>query len=592
VKRMGETKISDAGPSGRRIMPKTAGMVSILIGLILIFAAVAYTTTYFKITEEELQKAVTYCREYPVTLKVAGQVVSPDVPPVIVKGRTMVPARALYEGVGADIEWKEEDRQVEISMGDSTVLLTIDSRTAVVNGKRTVMDVPPLIIEGRTMIPVRFAAESLGFEVLWDDAGRTVQIMPPDEWMEGGSLPAQGFETGEVVKLPDALASGSGADVSAQLEAYLNSCSNKTVIFPAGRTFILERQLVIHDVENLEIDFNGCLIRLPSGCSWKTRYDTGLSVAISAVTIHDAKNIAIRNYSIDGNSAHISSDQWCVGLWLQDVENFISQDGSFRNSNYHQIVIYGGTRNIQFRGTIFRNHGGATGGAGVSDVFVHNDPNDDFSFIGVRVDNTALKDGQGQCFYIAGYNGYFEDVSTNNCAVPLDIRYGAHVARDFRITNAENVLILQPYPYGNGNAGYARLTASDFSGENIRGSRDGAAGLYIIGCERCHLENFDIDMDTASDYSWYGVRIRKYYSRFPVNDVQISNSEISNASLANVSLESLDRSTAIRSITVSGAGLKTFGVQTASCTAKQYVEDLTAVNCAKYSSEDKMLVLQ
>jgi len=511
---------------------------------------------------------------------------------VIVAGRTLIPARALFEGIGADISWDKATNQVNISMGDSEVVLTIDSKTAIVNGRETTLDVPPLIIDGRTMIPVRFAAESLGFEVNWENDTRTVEIAAPDKSIDENAPVPAAVKTSGTVYLPEELKSGSSQEPSKALEAFINTCSNKKVIFPENRTFVLERQLVIHDVENLVIDFNGCVIRMPDDCSWATRYDTGQSVDLRAVTIHDSVNVAISNYRIDGNSSNIDTDNWCVGLWLQDVKSFTSANGAFVDNNYHQIVIYGGTKDIIFQETYFRDHGGATGGAGISDVFVHNNSDDDFSFIGVEVDNTALRERQDQCFYIAGHNGYFENVVTNNCSVPLDIRYGKHIARDFWITNAERVLILQPYPYGNGSAGYARLTASNFTGKKIKGSIDGAAGLYIIGCDRCHLDDFDIEMDLASSNSWYGIRIRKYYSAYPVKEVVITNTNVENSSIANILMERLDASATMKNITATGAGRTVYGVKTSSCYANQYVEDLVAFNCIKYSSPDNMLVLR
>ena len=131
------------------------------------------------ITQSDIDEGVTFCKNYPVFLQVDGNPVEPDVPPVIIKERTLIPARAVFESMGATVNWDEEARIVEIAMGTSKVLLTIDSKTAFVNGASVAMEVPAMIIDSRTLIPVRFVAESLSWGVGWDDLSRTVKLTSP-----------------------------------------------------------------------------------------------------------------------------------------------------------------------------------------------------------------------------------------------------------------------------------------------------------------------------------------------------------------------------------------------------------------------------
>lgn len=323
---------------------------------------------------------------------------------------------------------------------------------------------------------------------------------------------------------------------SQALEEFLNNCNNKKVVFPHNKTIVLERQLVIYGVDSLEIDFNGCTIQLPNNCAWKVRYDTGEYVPLSAITVHNSSNITLKNYAIDGNSSNISADQRCIGLWLSNTNGFSSINATYKYCNYHQIVIYPGTKNICFTKTTFKDHGGASKPAGISDVFVANDPDDNFSFIDTTVDNTALRERQAQCFYISGYNGVIDTVNTNNCSVPLDVRKGTHIAKNFTINNAELMLMVQPNPIGSTE--FANLTASNFTGTNIKGKRNcGAAGVYIVGCEKVHLNNFLIKMNPKSKYSWYGVRVRKYYSEYPLKNIKITNTEVLNSKISKYKVE-------------------------------------------------------
>jgi len=89
-----------------------------------------------------------------------------DVVGVIVDDRTLVPARGIVESLGGTIEWNSELRQVSIDGADGIhILLTIDSADAIVNDATVELDVPAQIIDGSTMIPVRFVAENLGVNV-------------------------------------------------------------------------------------------------------------------------------------------------------------------------------------------------------------------------------------------------------------------------------------------------------------------------------------------------------------------------------------------------------------------------------------------
>jgi len=99
-----------------------------------------------------------------------------DVMPVIENGRTLVPMRAIFESLGATIEWDDSTKTVKGTKGDVSVELTIGNTVAKVNGNDATLDVPAKIVSDRTMVPVRFISESLGCNVGWDDATKTVII--------------------------------------------------------------------------------------------------------------------------------------------------------------------------------------------------------------------------------------------------------------------------------------------------------------------------------------------------------------------------------------------------------------------------------
>lgn len=88
--------------------------------------------------------------------------------PVIENGRTLVPLRAIFEKIGAEVDWNEADKTVTAQKDDTQISLTIDNTTAVKNGEKIELDVPAKIVNGRTLVPVRFVADCFGVDVDWN----------------------------------------------------------------------------------------------------------------------------------------------------------------------------------------------------------------------------------------------------------------------------------------------------------------------------------------------------------------------------------------------------------------------------------------
>ena len=99
-----------------------------------------------------------------------------DVPAQIIDSRTMVPLRAIFEALGASVEWDDATKTVTSVKGETTVKLTIGQASINVNGEDKALDVPAQIVDSRTLVPVRAIAESFGCEVGWDDPTKTVTI--------------------------------------------------------------------------------------------------------------------------------------------------------------------------------------------------------------------------------------------------------------------------------------------------------------------------------------------------------------------------------------------------------------------------------
>jgi peptide/nickel transport system substrate-binding protein len=99
-----------------------------------------------------------------------------DVAPTIQNGRTLVPMRAIFEALGATVHWDDATRTIRAYRREDAIILELGNRTAWVNGPPRQLDVAPVAVDGRTMVPLRFVAEALGAEVAWVDATRTVTV--------------------------------------------------------------------------------------------------------------------------------------------------------------------------------------------------------------------------------------------------------------------------------------------------------------------------------------------------------------------------------------------------------------------------------
>lgn len=87
--------------------------------------------------------------------------------PVVKDDRTLLPVRAFVEGIGGTVEWDESTQTAALSYNATEIVLTIGETTALVNGREETLDVTPILINERTMLPIRFIAEQFGYTVLW-----------------------------------------------------------------------------------------------------------------------------------------------------------------------------------------------------------------------------------------------------------------------------------------------------------------------------------------------------------------------------------------------------------------------------------------
>ena len=149
------------------------------------FTNVTSNHTIKAVFEKEREQTVLVLQVGKAAFTVNGVAKMLDSPPVIKNGRTLVPIRAIIEALGGTVGWDGTARKATVTLGSAAVELWIElwigKSAAKVNGVSTLIDpanakVVPEIINGRTMLPVRFVSENLGCSVLWADATKTITI--------------------------------------------------------------------------------------------------------------------------------------------------------------------------------------------------------------------------------------------------------------------------------------------------------------------------------------------------------------------------------------------------------------------------------
>jgi hypothetical protein len=139
-----------------------------LYALVNVYRALTQSPDLYEMEEVSLKKGIT------VTLN--GLLLSFDQDPVLEDSRVLVPLRGIFEALDANVSYEPETRQVHAGWEGHEMVLYIGAQTAWVDGKPVVLDVPAKIVNSRTLVPIRFVAESLKATVDWEASSRQVVI--------------------------------------------------------------------------------------------------------------------------------------------------------------------------------------------------------------------------------------------------------------------------------------------------------------------------------------------------------------------------------------------------------------------------------
>lgn len=278
-----------------------------------------------------------------------GQELTFEVPPQIVKGRTLLPLRAIFEALGLEVGWDSGTRTITGSDDNTEIILQIDNINARVNGRDNVLDVPPQIIQDRTLVPVRFIAESLDLNVEWEEESRTVIISEFKELKvhyidvgQGDSVFIQ-LPNGETV-LIDGGSRSSGQIVSDYLEDHeVERLDYLVATHPhedhiGGLTGIIEEydigEIYLPDVSHTSQTFENILLAIQSK-------DKGINKATAGSMILDKDGLSIKILAPEENTDVSNLNNYSIVLRLDYKDNSFLFTGDAETSSEKTMINNG-----------------------------------------------------------------------------------------------------------------------------------------------------------------------------------------------------------------------------------------------------------
>lgn len=190
--------------------------------------------------------------ENNITVQLDGRTLNFDVQPQIIGGRTMVPLRAIFESLGATVEWNNDAKTVTAYNEIYYVQATINDNNMKVNGETRILDIPPLLVNGRTLVPARFVAEAFGAKVDWDAKTSTVHIQSSNKVPPNFT---DGYERAVFSKF-NSFASENGLSGT---KLYLDCIIDRTSIIDTGEYRVILAYLIDNENNNWLAALNGTI---------------------------------------------------------------------------------------------------------------------------------------------------------------------------------------------------------------------------------------------------------------------------------------------------------------------------------------------
>lgn len=141
-----------------------------------LYIAEKYEDDWLSFEGVKPEKMLVYYPEQRIPVYLNNSEICFELDPIIVNGRTLVPMRAVFEALGADVDWDGGTKTVTAKKGDLTVVVQIDSETMRKNNQIISLESPATLYYGTTLVPVRAVSEAFGARVSWNGTERAVYI--------------------------------------------------------------------------------------------------------------------------------------------------------------------------------------------------------------------------------------------------------------------------------------------------------------------------------------------------------------------------------------------------------------------------------
>lgn len=141
-----------------------------------LYIAEKYEDDWLSFNGVREEKMLVYYPEQRIPVYLNNSEICFELDPIIVNGRTLVPMRAVFEALGAKVTWSGETKTATAKKDSLTVTVQIDSDTMRKNNQIISLEAPAMLYYGNTLVPVRAVSEAFGAEVRWSDEERSVYI--------------------------------------------------------------------------------------------------------------------------------------------------------------------------------------------------------------------------------------------------------------------------------------------------------------------------------------------------------------------------------------------------------------------------------
>ncbi|MBT2762406.1 stalk domain-containing protein [Paenibacillus sp. ISL-20] len=220
-----------------------------------------------------------------------------SVSPIVKNGSTLLPIGPIIEQLGGSVSWNNKERKVTIKLNKNTIELWIDSKSANVNGLEKTLDVPPTVIKGRTMLPVRFVTENLRAKVAWDGEMQMVLI----------------YNGGAESKESDWLVYGYKL---ALLDGYQKQEDNRQNLADAVEDIRKEHDKIQYNDSN-PLDYSGKLVHVGDTVGLGTFSGTVKKISGAKILVYWNHASFIVEKGKEQETAKIFGIEWLTNQWME-----------------------------------------------------------------------------------------------------------------------------------------------------------------------------------------------------------------------------------------------------------------------------------